>query len=231
MKKNKTPITVETGPLQIFGYDVIEELIEFYTSYDNEKDYVLIDESFRKVYKEIADKNIIIYPGSFNPITTAHKYMISSIKSNKYIFPLPSQLIVEISICRDEKSDYSLPELMNIINQFYGLGVRLLITKKSLIHEKIKIIKSIWKYKNIRILCGLDTAERILDYYKDLTDWKTSFIINPRKTSRYSIRDSIENECNNLLNFFPEETIILPYVEGIVNISSTTIRKNSKTGM
>lgn len=143
---------------------------------DLDKDgFVYIEESFESFSTQATKlfpfrEQLSLYPGSFNPITNFHRLVISE---------TDGRMIVEISKKRLSKAEYTFVELIKIIDQFFALGVSILITKRPLLVDKISIIEE--KIGRVtEIICGSDTMKRIISDYTDVRCWNQEFKVYNR---------------------------------------------------
>lgn len=181
---------------------------------------------------------IIIYPGSFNPITNAHlqlaKRAVETINAQELIFlPTGENWMKEgyiegiyryrmiASLLDELNKDKCSNDCRYSLNDF-EIQNKDVYTKKSL-SEIEKQYSYLSIQKEIYVLMGDDNL-------KDLSHWKEAktlisnyhFLIMPRKYSHQRIEDIIKKD--KLLNAQKKNFIILEDISDIKNISSTRVR-------
>lgn len=121
---------------------------------------------------KITEDSITIYPGSFNPIHDAHRYLkilSETLTSTKTIY--------EISIVNFDKKRINFEELNKRIEL---IGDDILVSyDKTFVEKYNNLIKNYPHLKRINFVCGIDTWDRIdkLDISKLSDTGKVKFIV------------------------------------------------------
>jgi nicotinic acid mononucleotide adenylyltransferase len=108
-------------------------------------------------------ENLIIYKGSFNPVTIAHQEVVNKTveqyENSKFVF--------SISVDTYQKGKVDIVSLVQRISHINSLGYDVLITNNGLFVDCLEVLRT--KYKgNIVFPLGVDTINRLsTDYYEE----------------------------------------------------------------
>lgn len=168
--------------------------------------------------------NLILYKGSFNPVTNSHLEMVQ--KAEEQYDNYKTAFCISLNIF--EKGEQEIENLLKRINYINALGYPVIVNKKGFFKDLNRVIRK--KYnKNLIYVAGCDTMNRlVLDFINHPTD-KFSLTIF-ENDFLYKKHKNIE-----FLIFNRDQTDWHPYVEKIPNIkyikhekteiSSTQVRK------
>lgn len=159
---------------------------------------------------------IVIYPGSYNPLHDAHKEIYHLAHK---ITALP--VFYEMSISNSYKPSMDYVDLENRYKQFDNNGWRnaVILTKAPRFVDKVNLLKKYFTPKQIIIVVGADTWERVYDDAAHKNGDIKFFEDNNVKFLVFGRNADIKNQDSVL---FIKNDLALNYNN---NISSTAIRK------
>lgn len=143
---------------------------------------------------EIEKKDkVVIYPGSFNPVTPAHRE----------IFEISKKITGETPVLELSLDNYSKPPLdyFEIEKRRAGLsGFQFLMTNAPMFVDKVSIINQLYFPKEMIFVVGLDVLERIRNWISEcsanlsyLSDWEVmgvKFLVFGRNGKLFNKKDS-----------------------------------------
>lgn len=159
---------------------------------------------------------IVIYPGSYNPLHDAHKEIYHLAHK---ITELP--VFYELSICNSYKPSMDYVDLENRYKQFTNDGWRnsVILTKAPRFVDKVNLLKQYFNPKEIIIVLGADTWERVYDATAHKNGDIKFFEDNNVKFLVFGRNAEIKNQDSVL---FIKNDLAFNYNN---NISSTELRK------
>ncbi len=165
-----------------------------------------------KVYRQ---RQLHVYPGSFNPLHDCHRAIFSKIKEEK----LQGEVaFFELSINRFDKPSVSAAELAVRLKQFIGYAP-VLVTNVAKFSEKAGVLRGIYP---VVFHVGGDTMLRILEHSskEEVAGLHCSFVYYQRIMGNWMVKfpESMPINC------FPGAE--LP--EELMKISSTLLRNSGK---
>ena len=159
---------------------------------------------------------IVIYPGSYNPLHQAHREIYHLAHK---ITELP--VFYELSVTNSYKPNMDYVDLENRFKQFDNNGWRnaVILTKAPRFVDKVNLLKKHFNPKQIIIVVGADTWERVYDYTAHKNGDIKFFEDNNVKFLVFGRNSTIKNTDSNLLI---KNELALNYNNPI---SSTALRK------
>ena len=194
---------IETDQMSVFKRDGIIDRLESVTRTDNE---------------------IVLFKGSFDPISSAHEEVMVECKK---LYPKSNQMF-EISVNTFGKGKVNIESLFNRIELINKLGYDVIVNSQPLFKNTFDFIRNKFKGKIIFPM-GLDTLNRlIMDYIKDGEIHANEMICDFYNGQLICLNRN-GNKKNNLL--LKTDVEIVKYVENFYyEISSTEIRKHIEDG-
>lgn len=127
-------------------------------------------ESCSNGYHIDSNKEMVIYPGSFNPLHDGHRWIYNYLQSREL------DVFYEISIERIDKPRLSYEEIQQRLSQFHD--ERIIVTNAPTLLEKLKRTRAgFFSNSKISFAIGIDTYERLTyDEIKKLTKTCTLYI-------------------------------------------------------
>jgi len=113
-------------------------------------------------------KNLVIYKGSFNPVTIAHEEVVN--QSLSQLILDESKIVFSISVDTFQKGTVDINSLIERIKNINSFGYDVLITNNGLFVDCLGVVRT--KYQgNIIFPLGVDTINRLSkDYYKSISN-------------------------------------------------------------
>lgn len=178
----------------------------------------------RLEYLTRSDDEIVLFKGSFNPISKAHEEVMQVCKG---LYPKSNQ-VFEISINTFQKGKQDIDSLVNRIQLINKLGYDVIVNSKPLFKDTFDFLRNKFKGKLIFPM-GLDTLNRLIMDYINNGDIHANEMICDFYNAQLICLNRNGNEKNNLL--LKTDMEIVKYVEDFYHeISSTDIRKHIEDG-
>lgn len=164
-----------------------------------------------------------IYPGSWNPVTDAHRAIFDKIESTNGW----GAKAFELSICRMGKEPLELEELSRRLSQFSGYAP-VIVTNAARFIEKCAVFRWHAQQNNIRWHVGVDTIKRMRDDYGEvgLAGLPGHFVVYDRHTGTEVEKYPLD--FKRLPPNVRRSDYQLP--AHLLTVSSTKIRNGTKTG-
>jgi nicotinic acid mononucleotide adenylyltransferase len=204
------------------------KLVQYVTESKNEHVVIFAknNEFVRLDDIERANKDILLFKGSFNPLHNTHIAMLKQATAVPAYTPTPYFVLSVNTMDKGEQSINSLITRIHLINE---AGYDVMLTRLPRFHSNLSYINNKIKQK-ITFILGLDTYERLLNDYivdKDntLQNSKSKYNLDFENVDFLIFErlgyDKINTELMKTLN--PENITIMsyPYTE---ELSSTKIR-------
>jgi len=177
-------------------------------------------------------ENLIVYKGSFNPVSIAHQEVVNQTLTN---YKEKTKLLFSISVDTYQKGKIDTESLIRRIQNINSLGYDVLITNNGLFVDCLEVLRT--KYNgNVVFPLGVDTINRLSTFYYERVnkDWDGNFenIFNKEKFE--SDFDNCELVC-----FSRNDEAVDPLLDsGLVShmeqqhsaVSSTEIRELFENG-
>ena len=160
-------------------------------------------------------KNLVVYPGSFNPLHDGHKGLTDLLISHGF------KMVFEISRSRYQKPPYDKNHMDRLVKQFTGYA-DLLVSDAPLFSQKRDQLAQFDPYW----VMGYDTAKRWLDENKKVDDAELKRISNMKVIFVGRLSDGVYHDPSNLLN--GSETFETKIFHFHCDISSTKIRESGR---
>lgn len=184
-----------------------------------------ISSFFTNINFELENNTLIIYPGSFHPISSAHKEIYETVIKDFNIFPL-----LEVSRCNVDKVAVTEEEAQARVDK--GKQFDYIVANCAKFSDKI-ITYSKFFGKQIWFITGIDTICRVFNrkYYNSDNEF-IDFLEQLKKTKTYFIvfqRGGGKLEDIILPDGYYIKTFICRYYENYYNpISSTLLRSQNQ---
>lgn len=183
-------------------------------------------------------ENLIVYKGSFNPVTIAHQEVINQTES----LYESSKSVFAISVDTYQKGKVDIVSLVERIGAINKLGYDVLITNNGFFVDNLKVLRT--KYSgNVVFPLGVDTINRLSTFYyeekgikygEDLREVVSTWVGNFNKSK-------FEQDFNNceLVCFSRDDEEVDPLLDsGLVsyqvqkhdNVSSSRVRELMSNG-
>ncbi len=170
------------------------------------------------------DKEIVLFKGSFNPVSKAHQEVMQECKK---LYPDSNQ-IFEISVNTFQKGKQEIESLVKRIQLINELGYDVIVNSRPLFKDTFDFIRNKFKGKLIFPM-GLDTLNRVIMDYINNGEIHANDMICDFYNAQFICLNRNGNDKNNLL--LKTNVEIVKYVEDFYHaISSTEIRKHLADG-